>query len=198
MMNKLQSTYFQQDAVTLARDLIGKILVRKLSGKLVQCKIIETEAYMGIPDKASHAYRGKRTPRTEPLFHKGGIAYIYTIYGIYECFNIVVNNQEKPESVFLRSVEPLDHMALLRKNRPIKNQSPQNLTNGPSKLCMALKIDKTLNGLSLVKCDDLYILPGDNKPQDVEATPRINIDYAAEFTTKKWRFFLKNNRYISK
>jgi DNA-3-methyladenine glycosylase len=197
-MQKLSSQYYQETAVHLAKDLIGKRLVRKIDDIHIHCRIVETEAYMGAIDKASHAYGGKYTKRTTKLYQPGGHVYVYSIYGIYYCLNITVNSSELAESVFIRAVEPLDHLDILKQNRGIRSQKIQDLTNGPSKLCQALKIDKSMNGLDLGESDDLFLIDDGFKSTGIGATPRINIDYAREDKGNLWRFYLEDNAFISK
>jgi DNA-3-methyladenine glycosylase len=197
-MQKLPSQYYQESAVHLAKDLIGKRLVRKIDDIHIHCRIVETEAYMGAIDKASHAYGGKCTKRTKNLYQPGGHVYVYSIYGIYYCLNITVNSSELAESVFIRAVEPLDHLDILQQNRSIKGKKTQDLTNGPSKLCQALKIDKSMNGLDLGESDDLFLIDDGFKSAGIVATPRINIDYAQEDKDNLWRFYLEDNAFISK
>ncbi|WP_066500405.1 DNA-3-methyladenine glycosylase [Abyssisolibacter fermentans] len=194
---RLGVDFYQQNAVTLARQLIGKTLVRKIENSYIKCRIVETEAYCGPEDKACHAYNNKRTNRTQVMFKNGGIVYIYMIYGMYYCLNIVANKEGKPEAVLIRAVEPLDNIDIIRENRKIKTNKNYLLTNGPGKLCNALKIDKTFNGYDLIKGGELFILSS-NKECNIVETKRINIDYAQEYKDKLWRFYIKDNKFISK
>ncbi|MDN5304986.1 MAG: DNA-3-methyladenine glycosylase [Fusobacteriaceae bacterium] len=194
----LDRKYFQNNALFLAKDLLGKILVRQVYGKEILCKIVETEAYIGPEDKACHAYNNKRTDRTEAMFLEGGYAYVYMIYGMYNCLNIVVNKKDKPEAVLIRAVEPLNELEYLKKNRNIKSKKIVDLTNGPGKLCKALKIDKKLNKYDLCKNKKLFILDNNDKNFDIIESKRINIDYAEEYKDKLWRFYIKDNKFVSK
>ena len=195
---KLDYDFYQKDAVQVAKNLLGKTIVRKYKGKTIKVKIVDTEAYMGAEDKASHAYNNKRTKRTETMFARGGLAYIYLIYGMYYCFNIVTAEEDNPHAVLIRAVEPVEGLEIIKKNRKIKSNKVETLTNGPGKLSQALKIDKSLNGCDLVKSNQLYLL--DNQVDDfiMEKVPRVNIDYAEEYKDKKWRFYIKENKFISK
>ena len=195
---KLDYDFYQKDAVQAAKNLLGKIIVRKYEGKTIKVKIVDTEAYMGAQDKASHAYNNKKTKRTETMFAEGGLAYIYLIYGMYYCFNIVTAEEDNPHAVLIRAVEPVDGLEIIKENRKIKSNKVETLTNGPGKLSQALKIDKSLNGCDLVKSNQLYLL--DNQVDDfiMEKVPRVNIDYAEEYKDKKWRFYIKENKFISK
>lgn len=197
---RLDYNFYQKDAATAAKNLLGKILVREFNGKKIMAKIVDTEAYMGAEDKASHAYANKKTKRTETMFKKGGLAYIYLIYGIYYCFNIVTAEENNPHAVLIRAVEPIQGLEIIRENRKIKSKKIEELTNGPGKLSQALKIDKNLDGCDLVKSNKLYLLDNENENEDIkiEAAPRVNIDYAEEYKDKKWRFYIKENKFISK
>ena len=193
---RISAEFYNQNALDLAKNLLGKILVRKTDDKLVKCKIVETESYIGPEDKACHAYNDKRTKRTEVMFWEGGHAYIYLIYGMYNCLNIVANGKEKPEAVLIRGVEPLNEIEILKAKRNIKSKKIQDLTNGPGKLCKALDITKELNGYDLIHGDELYIVENDEEFEIVE-DKRINIDYAEEYKDKLWRFYIKNNKFVS-
>jgi DNA-3-methyladenine glycosylase len=161
-------------------------------------KIVDTEAYMGAEDKASHAYNNKKTKRTKTMFGKGGLAYIYLIYGMYHCFNVVTEVKDDPHAVLIRAVEPVEGLELIKKNRNIKSSNLEDLTNGPGKLSQALKIDKSLDGCDLVKSNKLYLLDQENNDFKVVAAPRVNIDYAEEYKDKLWRFYIRGNKFISK
>ena len=195
---KLDYDFYQNDAVTAAKDLLGKIIVREINGQKIMTKIVDTEAYMGAEDKASHAYNNKKTKRTKTMFGKGGLAYIYLIYGMYHCFNVVTAVKDDPHAVLIRAVEPVDGLELIKKNRNIKSSNIEDLTNGPGKLSQALKIDKSLDGCDLVKSNKLYLLDQENNDFKVVAAPRVNIDYAEEYKDKLWRFYIRGNKFISK
>ncbi len=195
---KLDYDFYQKDAVQTAKNLLGKIIVRKYEGKTIKVKIVDTEAYMGAQDKASHAYNNKKTKRTETMFAGGGLAYIYLIYGMYYCFNIVTAEENNPHAVLIRAVEPVKGFDAIKKNRKIKSNKVEALTNGPGKLSQALKIDKSLDGCDLVKSNQLYLLNNEVDDFIIEKVPRVNIDYAEEYKDKKWRFYIKGNKFISK
>jgi len=195
---KLDYDFYQNDAVTTAKDLLGKIIVREINGQKIMTKIVDTEAYMGAEDKASHAYNNKKTKRTKTMFEKGGLAYIYLIYGMYHCFNVVTAVKDDPHAVLIRAVEPVAGLELIKKNRGIKSSNIEDLTNGPGKLSQALKIDKSLDGCDLVKSNKLYLLDQENYDFKIEAAPRVNIDYAEEYKDKLWRFYIRGNKFISK
>jgi len=195
---RLKQEFYQKDAVQVARDLLGKIIVRKYDGKTITVKIVETEAYCGAEDKASHAHNNKKTKRTAPMFKEGGHAYIYLIYGMYYCLNVVTAAENNPHAVLIRGVEPLKGLKYIKENRQIKSSRSKDLTNGPGKLSQALKIDKSFDGCNLVENNSLYLTDGGTEDFEIESSPRVNIDYAEEYKDKKWRFFIKNNKYVSK
>ncbi|HKL75777.1 MAG TPA: DNA-3-methyladenine glycosylase [Halanaerobiales bacterium] len=194
----LSENFFKEDAITVAKELIGKKLIRKIDNKIIETKIVETEAYMGPEDKASHAYGNKKTKRTVTMFKRGGIAYIYLIYGMYYCFNIVTANEGKPEAVLIRAVEPLSELEIIKSNRDIKSEKKEDLTNGPGKLCQALQINKKLNGINLTANEHLYIKEDEENNFEIGTGKRINIDYAEEYKDKLWRFYLKGSSFLSK
>ena len=186
----INSKYYQNDALTLAPDLVGKLLVRKYNGVELVSRITETEAYIGVKDKASHAYNNRRTKRTEVMYKRGGYAYIYMIYGMYYCLNIVAGKEQSPEAVLIRAVEPVKGCEIMKKNRGYNKNNLKELSNGPGKLCIAMNIDLSLNGYNLVKGEELCI-EDDGFNCQVLNSPRINIDYAGEYRDKPWRFILK-------
>ena len=201
----LEKDFFKQGALDLAKDLLGKILVRECDGRILKGKIVETEAYIGEIDKASHAYNGRRTERTEPLFREGGIAYVYFIYGKYFCFNVISGIENKGEGVLIRAIEPLNEFDYLAEKRFNQNYDEltkakeKALTNGPSKLCLAYSIDKSDNYKKLYEKGNLYIEDNyeDNLFEIVESK-RIGIDYAEEAIDFLWRFYIEDNKSVSK
>lgn len=198
MESNIKRSFYLRDGLKVAKDLLGKTLVRVKDGKRYAFKIVETEAYLGPDDKGAHTYGGKPTARTKPIFDKGGITYIYLIYGMYYCLNIVANEVNIPHCVLIRAVEPLDEESLVycKANRPIKSKKIQDLTNGPGKLCKALEIDKFLNEIDVTKEGALYIEEGET-PKEIVTDKRINIDYAEEYKDKEWRFYIKDNPFVS-
>ncbi|HOA80935.1 MAG TPA: DNA-3-methyladenine glycosylase [Defluviitaleaceae bacterium] len=202
-MKKLDRSFYNRDTLIVARELLGKYIIHKTRGKKLIAKIVETEAYKGAIDKAAHSYQNKRTPRTQVMFGPPGHAYVYLIYGMYLCMNIVTEEVDKPCAVLLRAVEPiegLDEMAQLRFNKPYeKLQKSQriNLTNGPGKLSMALNIRREENGIDLCK-DKLFICEANTASNfQIGKGKRINIDYAEEAADYPWRFYIKDNPYLS-
>lgn len=201
-LQKLSRSFYGRDSVTVARELLGKVLVHKTGGQELRAIIVETEAYGGIPDKAAHSYGGKKTPRTKIMFGDPGFSYVYLIYGIYNCFNIVVAKEGDPQAVLIRALEPLEGletMAINRYNKGYKELSQKQiygLTNGPGKLCMAMNIDRSWNGEDLSQ-DTLYLEAGKEEEQKIVRAKRIGIDYAQEAKDYLWRFYLRDNPFVS-
>jgi len=196
---KLCRDFYQRNTLTVARELLGKYLVHNSQEGTTIGKIVETEAYIGPHDPASHAYKGRRTKRTEVQFGPGGYAYIYQIYGKNFCFCIVTQKVGMPEVVLIRALEPIAGLELMAKRRGFSNLTDyKELTNGPSKLCQAMGINKSLYGIDL--CGDVLFIAGSNPSHTLEivATPRINIDYAGDAKHYQWRFLIKNNKFVSK
>lgn len=199
----LDKEFYKQSALILAKELLGKVIVRTVDNITLRAKIVETEAYIGEIDKASHAYNGRRTERTEPLFREGGIAYVFFIYGKYHCFNVISGLEDKGEGVLIRALEPLNKFNYLAEKRfkqsyeKLSEAKRKALTNGPSKLCMALSIDKSDNYKKLFEKGDLYIEYGEKGAFEIVETTRIGIDYAEEAIHFPWRFYIKGNKYVS-
>ena len=195
----LQRTFYERDTLTVAKDLLGKILVNESSQGTTAGRIVETEAYRGPEDQAAHSSGGRRTPRNEVMFGQKGHAYVYFIYGLYYCFNITAGNVSgKPEAVLLRALEPIEGKNIMAKRRGVVADKIINLTSGPSKLCMALGISKVQNKTDLT-VPPLYIRDAPTIPEKyIEDTTRIGVDYAGEWKNKPWRFYIKENRFISK
>lgn len=197
-MKKLtRDFYTRADTLQIARELLGKTLVvPDENGERVSGIVVETEAYLGIEDKAAHSYNNRRTKRTETMFALGGTAYIFFIYGMYYQFNVVTGEIGMPHAVLIRAVEPLGNIEAMRTRRG--QMKDQNLTSGPGKLCIALGIDKTFNNSDLLG-DQVWLEKG-AKITDVEIASgkRIGIDYAEEYAEKPWRFWLKGNPFVSR
>lgn len=203
---KLPQDFYLQPTLDAAQALLGKYLVRVLDGEALVCRINETEAYIGAIDKACHAYGYKRTKRTEVMFGPGGVAYIYLIYGMYACLNLVTETEGEPCAVLIRGGEIRsggDTIARNRFGRPLGELTPaqrKNLLNGPGKLCRGLALTTKQNGLSLLgeelfvtdSLSDLGLPPwrGDEGPLTAAASKRIGIDYAQECADYLWRFTL--------
>ena len=181
---KLNREFYRRSALIVARELIGKKLICHNEEGITSGIIIETEAYMGVDDAASHSYQNRRTKRTEAMFSDGGHAYIYLIYGMYLCFNVSANLIDVPEAVLIRALEPTDGIELMQQRR---NKQPlKNLCSGPGKLTQAMGISMRHYNIDLCG-DELYIETTDLTPK-IESTKRINIDYAGEAANYPWRF----------
>jgi len=195
--------YLRSDTLQIAQDLIGKLLVVPTpAGERISGMIVETEAYLGEIDKAAHSYNNRRTARNEITYAAGGHAYVFFIYGMYFQFNVVTGAKDSPHVVLIRALEPVEGIEIMRERRLLKNPNSKmpnkNLTSGPGKLCIALDINRRLNSEDLLK-DKIWL--EDYKTfssGEIKIGKRIGIDYAEEFAEKPWRFWLKNNAYVSK
>ena len=198
-MKKLEASYYQNpDVEFLARDLLGKILFTQKDGEVTAGIIVETEAYFGISDQASHAFGGRRTPRTEPMYRQGGIAYVYLCYGIHYLFNIVASGEDEPSCVLVRAVEPFGGQEIIesRRHMPI---SKITITSGPASVAKALGIDLSFNRKDLTG-DEIWIEDAGiiYRPDEIAAVQRVGVAYAREHALLPLRFYLKNSRYVSK
>ncbi len=205
-MKKLDKSFYNDTTLNIAQKLLGKVLVHRYDDKELVGRIVEVEAYIGAIDKAAHCYNNKRTKRTEVMFGPPGYAYVYFIYGMYYCLNVVTEKTGQCAAVLIRAIEPLkglNDMALNRYNKPIEDINKRqklNIANGPGKLCMALNIAKDDYGESL-RGDKLFICEDGFKEFTIEQSKRINIDYAEEAKDFMWRFLIKgikDNKQTSK
>jgi DNA-3-methyladenine glycosylase len=197
-LKKLDSDFYERSSVvTVARALLGKVLVSEMDGVRTSGRIVEVEAYNGVVDRASHAFGGRRTARTEVMFGAGGSAYIYLIYGIHHLFNVVTNRKGIPHAVLVRALEPLEGIPVMLK-RMGRERLDHSLTRGPGNVSSALGLRTRHTGLSLL---DGEIWIGDDgfrvRRADIVATPRIGVDYAGEDAALRYRFILKGNPYVS-
>lgn len=190
---KLPREFYLRDGLTVARELIGKKLVTNLRGGLTSGIIVETEAYMGAIDAAAHSYKGK-TERTKIFYGAGGFVYVYLIYGVHICTNVVANVADVPEAVLIRALEPVDGVELMKRRRGVKNL--RGLCSGPGKLSKALGVTKDFYGADLCG-EEIYIEPTDFRA-DVTATKRINVDYAGVAADYLWRFIATGNEFLSR
>lgn len=199
---KLNREFYNRDSLIVAKELLGKVLVHHVNGEKITAKIVETEAYMGVDDKAAHSYGGRRTQRVEVMYGDPGFSYVFIIYGMHYCFNVVTKEKGNPQAVLIRALEPLDGLDIMAYNRfsksynDLTNAQIKNLTNGPGKLCSAMLIDKSLNGENLCG-NNLYIEDIDNENFSIVSTKRVGIDYAEEAKNYPWRFYIKDNKYVS-
>ncbi len=193
-MIKLEREFYLQDALGLARALVGKVMVRQTAQGMVSGRIVETEAYMGTADAAAHSYRGNPGGRVNIQYGPGGFAYVYLIYGMHCCLNVVANGEGIPECVLIRALEPIAGLELMRRRRG--RDAIKDLCSGPGKLCRALAIDRSSYGEDL--CDmSLYIADDLNYAGEIVQTPRINVDYSGDAAGYLWRFVEKGNPYLS-
>jgi DNA-3-methyladenine glycosylase len=194
----LERSFYERDSLLVAEELLGKVVVHETPEGIVAGKIVETEAYKGPEDKASHAYGNLRTNRTETQFGPKGHAYIYLIYGLYYCFNVTAGKVPgKPEAVLIRALEPVMDIELMMKRRPKVRGNLIDLANGPSKLCMAMWLSKKQNGADMLS---KFFHINDDEPvseNEVVGTTRIGVDYADEWKNKPWRFYVKDNPFVS-
>jgi len=198
-MKKLPLQFYEQaDVVAVARELIGKIVVTNFNGKITSGRIVETEAYVAFTDKASHAYKGRRTARNEHMYAAAGTAYIYICYGMHQMLNVVTNKKDIPDAVLIRALEPIEGIdeMLQRTGKP---QLDFSLTRGPGNVGKALGIFKEHSGIHL-RHDQIYIAEDKNfnmQQQVIGVSQRIGIASAEEDALLPYRFFLKGNKYVS-
>lgn len=212
---RLPRKFFTRDGITVAKELLGKILVHETPVGAIRGVITEVESYMGENDKGSHTYGGKRTERTEPMYHIGGTSYVYLIYGMYSCMNIACMTDGIPQAVLLRSVVPADEESkrLMTKLRlePVNRKQEEkgketytednlpssiqkHLSDGPGKMCIAMGITREDNDIDMVKSDSFYVTEGIKiSPRKILAGRRIGIDYAEEAADYLWRFYVQES-----
>ena len=189
-MSRLRRRFFERYTPTVAKDLLGCRLVRVDRGSRLSGIIVETEAYRGRRDPASHAYRGK-TPRNEVMFGPAGRAYVYFSMGMHHCLNVTTELPGDPGAVLLRSIEPVEGVAEMARNRGLDELV--HVADGPGRLTQALGVDRRFNGEDLITSDALFIERGD-RPQRIGISSRVGISKA---TTRKWRFFVVSSRFVS-
>jgi DNA-3-methyladenine glycosylase len=195
---KLPISFYQRDdTLTIARELLGKLLVvPDLNGRRVSGVIVETEAYLGEIDKAAHSYGGRRTARNEITYAPGGHVYVFFVYGMYYQLNLVTGLADSPQVVLVRGIEPVEGIDTMIERRG--NMKDTNLTSGPGKLCIAFGIDRSFNGEDL--SGERIWVEEHKKFQvgEISSGPRVGIDYAEEFIEMPWRYWVKGNKYVSK
>lgn len=197
-MPKLTASFYRDnDVLTISKALLGKVLVTNFNGEMTAGMIVETEAYRGPEDKASHAHNNKRTPRTETMFKAGGVAYVYLCYGIHHLFNIVTGPINTPHAVLIRALEPIDGIDIMLQRRKLAKLK-SNLSAGPGMLTQALGITTKHDAESLLAKqiwveDRNFRIPA----KKIIAAPRIGIDYAQEYIDLPWRFYIQDNPWVS-
>ena len=201
-MKKLGIQFYERpNVVAIAKELIGKILITRFDGIITSGRIVETEAYIGLTDRASHSFGGKRTVRNEHMYASAGTAYIYICYGMHHLFNVVTNKQGIPDAVLIRAVEPLQGITTMLK-RTNKKRADNTLTRGPGNVGKALGISKDHSGLDLTG-NKIFIaddhLPGSKKLKDalIGSSGRIGVESAGTFALLPYRFYIKGNRFVS-
>ena len=182
-MQKLPCSFYDRDTVIVARELLGKWLVRRAGGGVRIGKIVEVEAYLGAHDLASHSAKGL-TARTQTMFGPPGYAYVYLIYGVHHCLNVVTEREGVGAAVLIRALEP------------VKNISGR--TQGPGRLCRALDIDRRMNGRDLVSDDFFIAAPPAAEEFSIVKRPRIGVDYAKHWARRRLRFYIRGNPFISR
>ena len=191
---KLSRDFYEQPTVQVAQQLLGKYLVRVHPEGVTTGIILETEAYVGLEDQASHASRGP-TPRNAVMFGPAGFAYVYVIYGLHHCLNTVTECEAYPAAVLIRALQPCEGVELMQARR--RKQDVHLLTNGPGNLCQAFEIARSLNGIDL--CGDvLFVEDQGSSPAEIVVTTRIGVEYAGAWKDKPWRFYLAGHPGVSK
>ena len=197
---RLPREFYLRSTLEVARDLLGRDLVRMTPEGLTACRITETEAYLGQADKACHSYKASPQGRTNVMYQDGGLAYIYLIYGMYDCFNVTTRPAGEPEAVLIRSARPLEGVELMtaRRTRPGRKAPPlRQLLSGPGRLCQAMGISRALYGEPLWG-EQLWLSPGEPLTgSQVAATRRIHVDYAQEAADFPYRFVEKDSPWLS-
>ena len=190
---------FARDPVTLARRLLGQRLVRLQDGRRVAGRIVEVEAYLGAVDEAAHTYGGRRTPRNASMYLEGGHAYVYFVYGMHYCMNVVCGKADEGVAVLLRALEPCEGLEEMARRRPTARREA-DLCRGPACLTAALAVDRTLDGADLLRDPRIWIerlrkraLPA----REIVTTPRIGVDYAGAWSLEPLRFLIRDNPCVS-
>jgi DNA-3-methyladenine glycosylase len=191
------SFYDRKDVVKIAEELLGKIIVTKIDGFVTSGRIVETEAYVGISDKASHSFSGRRTAKNEHMYSAPGTAYVYICYGMHQMMNIVTNEKEIPDAVLIRAIEPLEGIDIMLQ-RTGKGQLDKTLTRGPGNVGKALGIFKHHSGLHLLD-EQIYLLDDGQKilKENIGISKRIGVESAGADGLLPYRFFVKGNKYVS-
>ncbi|MDB4904869.1 MAG: putative 3-methyladenine glycosylase [Mucilaginibacter sp.] len=197
-MKLAKAWYLNNDVVALSKNLLGKYLFTCIDNLITGGYIVETEAYNGVVDKASHAFGNRLSSRTKTMYMQGGVAYVYLCYGIHEMFNIVTSVEGQPHAILVRAIQPTDGLDIMMARRNLSTLKP-NITSGPGSVAKALGISRNINAFSL-QSDTIWIedrgltFPDEN----IAAMPRIGVSYAAEDALLPYRFYVKGNPYVSK
>ncbi len=190
--------FFARDAVTLARALLGAVLVHETEAGVCAGRIVEVEAYRGPEDRAAHSYGGRRTRRNEVMYGPAGHAYVYFVYGMHCCCNVVAADVDQPEAVLIRALEPLAGIELMRQRRGLDDRVPiPALARGPANLCRAMGIDRALDGVDLIDGPLRLERAGRLPTNRVAAAPRVGVDYAGVHAQRLWRFYDRASEAVS-
>lgn len=197
-----KSFFLRDDVVAISRDLIGMVLCSKMNGVVTGGRIVETEAYGGVTDRASHAWGGRLTGRTETMYREGGVCVIYLCYGIHHLFNVVTGPEGRPDAVLIRALEPVTGIETMLERRGLEKVQ-RRVAGGPGLVTQSLGLTTDQDGLSLIQSDKIWLEMHGEKEQDqrgnfdIIASPRVGVDYAGEDAVRPWRFRLKGNKFTS-
>ncbi len=194
MTRILPQSFYARSALEVAPELLGCRVVRQVHGQHLSGRIVEVEAYLGREDAAAHAFRGP-TLRSQVMFGPAGCAYVYLIYGMYHCLNVVTGEEGQGGAVLIRALEPVFGAEIMQKGRG--QEDVRNLSNGPGKLCQALGIDKTLNAHDLTAGTELWFETGPRPPESIYTSPRIGVRGDEAALSISWRYYLYGNAHIS-
>jgi len=195
-VGRLTRSFFARDAQTLARDLLGRTLVRVLNGERLAGRIVETEAYLGPDDLAAHTKNWRRTPRVEPMYAKPGTAYVFLTYGMHHCLNLSAEREGFPSAVLIRAIEPTEGVESMRTRRGARRD--RDIASGPAKLCDALAIDRSHSGMDCCRSGDLFLEPGEPVARaGITMTARVGVAYAGVWATRPLRFLEAGNPHVS-
>ncbi|MBJ93217.1 MAG: 3-methyladenine DNA glycosylase [Rickettsiales bacterium] len=200
MTGRWTKEHFGGAAEPLAERLLGASLVRVLAdGSRLAGRIVETEAYLGVMDRAAHAFGGRRTARNETMYAAAGTSYVYLIYGMYHCFNVVCGELDEPTAVLIRALEPVEGLVQMQQARP-RARRQRDLCSGPGKLCQALRIDRSLDGACLASGEAIYVEGAQGPPaaSRVVRCARIGVDYAGSWAARPLRYYLHDSDHVSK
>jgi DNA-3-methyladenine glycosylase len=197
-MKKLPIQFYKRDdVIRIAKELLGKIIVTRFNGLYTSARIVETEAYIAIVDRASHSWNGRRTARNEHMYAEAGVSYVYICYGMHHLFNVVTNKKEVPDAVLIRAVEPLEGVEIML-HRTGKIKADHTLTKGPGNAAKALGITKMNSGMNLLG-DEIFLADDGFKvaEKEIGASKRIGVEGAGEAALLPYRFYLRGNKYVS-
>ncbi|MBX3041565.1 MAG: DNA-3-methyladenine glycosylase [Bdellovibrionaceae bacterium] len=193
---RLRKSFFQRDTETVARELLGKVMCRAFpNGRILRGRVVETEAYLGLIDRACHTYGGRNTSRTKVIWGEGGHAYVYLIYGMYDCFNVVTLKKNEPEAVLVRALEPLEGDDYWEQEVP--HLKRRDWLKGPGRLCRAMEITRRHSGIALDGAEIWFEEGEEPRAKDIASSERIGVAYAGEAAKWPLRFFLKGSEFVS-